>query len=46
MWLGELGINQGCILGDSMVWSNPLGNQRRLGGDLPSIIEEDNDVVM
>jgi hypothetical protein len=29
-----------------MVWNNPLGSQRRLGGDLPSILEEDNDVVM
>jgi hypothetical protein len=46
MRLGKLGINQGHILGDSMVWSNPLGSQRRPGGDLPFIPEEDNDVVM
>jgi hypothetical protein len=46
MQLGELGINQGCILGDSMVRSNPLGSQRRLGGDLPFIPKEDSNVVM
>jgi hypothetical protein len=46
MRLGELGINQGSLLGDSMVRSNPLGNQRRPGGDLPSILEDDNDTVM
>jgi hypothetical protein len=46
MRLGELGINQSLILGDSMVQSNPLGDQRRLGGNLPSILEDDNDVVM
>jgi hypothetical protein len=46
MRLGELGINQGSILGDSMVRSNPLENQRRPGGDLPSILEDDNNVVM
>jgi hypothetical protein len=46
MQLGELGINQCHILGDSMVQSNPLETQRRLGGDLPSILEDDNDMVM
>jgi glutaredoxin-related protein len=29
-----------------MVRSNPLETQRRLGGDLPSILKDDNDVVM
>jgi hypothetical protein len=46
MQLGELGINQRHMLGDSMVQSNPLESQRRPGGDLPFIPKEDSNVVM